>query len=65
MPFFAMCLQVSVVEPHKKMYPDMKKILHKFSELLKEPSSLPPLREVDHCISLKKVIEPINIRLYR
>jgi hypothetical protein len=45
------------------MHPGMK-ILQEFSELLKEPLSLPPIREVDHYISLKKGTKPINVRPY-
>jgi hypothetical protein len=41
----------------------MKKILHEFSELLKEPTGLPLV--IDHCISLKEGTEPINVRPYR
>lgn len=47
------------------MHPDMQKLLQEFSEVFHEPSSLPPIREVDHCISLKEGIEPINVRSYR
>jgi hypothetical protein len=63
---FAIFLQVNTAEPHSKtIHPDMKAILHEFSELLKEPTGLPPIREVDHCISLKEGIKPINVRPYR
>jgi hypothetical protein len=62
-PIFAICLQVSAAEPHNKtIHPDMKAILHEFSELLKELTGLPPIREVDHCISLKNRTKPINVR---
>jgi hypothetical protein len=40
-------------------------ILHEFSEILKEPTGLPPSRDVDHCISFNARTEPINVRLYR
>jgi hypothetical protein len=60
---FAICLQVSAAEPHNKtIHPDMKKILHEFSELLKELTSLPLV--IDHCISLKEGTEPIDVRPY-
>jgi hypothetical protein len=63
---FAICLQVSVAEPHNKtIHPDMKAILHEFSEFLKEPTGLPRIKEVDHCISIKNGTKPINIRPYR
>ena len=42
----------------------MQKILQEFSELLKGPFGLPPIREVDHCISLKEGIEPIHVWPY-
>jgi hypothetical protein len=43
----------------------MKAILHEFSEILKEPTGLPPIRDVDHCISLNAGTEPINVQPYR
>lgn len=42
----------------------MKELLLEFSDLLKKPSSLPPTREVDHCITLMEETEPINIQTY-
>ncbi|XP_058111277.1 uncharacterized protein LOC131254302 [Magnolia sinica] len=62
---FALCLLDGAQELNKKMHPDMQQILQEFSEVFQEPSSLPPIREVDHCISLKEGTEPINVRPYR
>ncbi|KAH9783665.1 hypothetical protein KPL71_009410 [Citrus sinensis] len=31
----------------------------------KEPTQLPSKRDIDHCITLKKGIEPVNVRPYR
>jgi len=63
---FAICLQVSTTEPYSQTtHPDIEAILHEFSDILKEPTGLPPIKGVDHCISLKDGTEPINVRPYR
>jgi predicted aspartyl protease len=63
---FAICLQISTTEPHiQTTHPDMEAILHEFADILKEPGGLPPTRGVDHCITLKDGIEPINVWPYR
>ena len=46
---FAICLQISVLGQHNKtIHLDMKEILHEFSEILRDLTGLPPIREVDH-----------------
>ncbi|KAH9802372.1 hypothetical protein KPL71_001357 [Citrus sinensis] len=45
--------------------PDMQQLLSEFEDVFQEPSKLPPLREIDHHIPLKKGTQPINVRPYR
>ncbi|KAA8524548.1 hypothetical protein F0562_010971 [Nyssa sinensis] len=61
---FALCFQVAQVAPQATIHPSMQELLHDFSDLFLEPTSLPPTREVDHCIALKEGMEPINVRPY-
>jgi hypothetical protein len=44
---------------------DIQTILHDFQQVLEEPTTLPPTREFDHCITLKDGMGPINVRPYR
>ncbi|KAF5468387.1 hypothetical protein F2P56_012540 [Juglans regia] len=44
---------------------EMQRILKDYEDVFHEPSSLPPVREVEHCITLKEGTEPINVRPYR
>jgi hypothetical protein len=43
----------------------MKELLQAFSYIFIDLSSLPPIREVDHIITLKEGTEPINVQPYR
>ncbi|RVW91768.1 hypothetical protein CK203_045885 [Vitis vinifera] len=47
-----------------KMHSDMQKALEAYTDIFKEPTQLPLVREVDHCIPLKDGIEPINVSPY-
>jgi hypothetical protein len=38
--------------------------LKDYAGVFQEPLSLPPVREVEHCITLKKGTEPINVYSY-
>lgn len=40
----------------------MQGLLKEYEDVFQEPSSLPPAREVDHCIMVKEGTEPINVR---
>lgn len=40
-------------------------MLREFSDVFIEPSSLTPIREVDHSIPLKEGTEPVNVRSYQ
>lgn len=67
---FAVCLQVSTELPVKDVshwaeQQDMQRLLNKYQDVFNEPSSLPLVCEVDHCIRLKEGTEPINVRPYR
>ena len=46
------------------MHSDMQKALEAYTYIFKEPTQLPLVHEVDHCIPLKGSIEPINVRPY-
>ena len=48
-----------------KMKSDMQKALEAYANIFKEPTQLPLVREVDHCIPLKDGIEPVNVRPYK
>lgn len=43
----------------------MRGLLEEYSELFQEPKHLPPTRKIDHHITLKEGVEPINARHYR
>ena len=45
--------------------PGMCQVLAKYPKIFDEPTQLPPKREIDHTISLKEGIEPVNVRPYR
>ncbi|XP_035544588.1 uncharacterized protein LOC118347982 [Juglans regia] len=62
---FAVCLHVAHTELQQNIHPSFRELLQEFSDLFIEPSSLPPTREVEHSITLKEGIEPINVRPYR
>jgi hypothetical protein len=36
-----------------------------YADVFQEPSKLPPICEVDHCITLKEGTKPINIHTYK
>lgn len=44
---------------------EMDKLLEQFQDLFKEPTGLPPTRELDHVILLKEGFAPIQSKLYR
>ena len=44
-----------------KMKSDMQKALEAYANIFKEPTQLPLVGEVDHCIPLKDGIEPVNV----
>ncbi|KAL6322878.1 hypothetical protein AAG906_020921 [Vitis piasezkii] len=67
---FAVCFQPTmetapVHAPTKVTQQSMQRLLKEYEDVFEEPSSLPPAREVDHCITLKEGTEPINVRPYR
>ena len=61
---FAICLQPPAV-PHQTIPLDMQTLIEDFAAIFEEPQQLPPVREVDHCISLKEGTKPTNVRPYR
>ena len=40
-------------------------LLAEYNDLFAQPTSLPPARDVDHCIPLKTGTEAVNVRPYR
>jgi hypothetical protein len=62
---FALCHQVTDMEPSQNIHPSMQAMLQNFSNLFAEPSSLPTTREIDYGIPLKEDTEPVNVRPYR
>ncbi|RVW32429.1 Transposon Tf2-8 polyprotein [Vitis vinifera] len=67
---FAVCFQPTMETapadaPTKVTQQSMQRLLKEYEDVFQEPSSLPPVREVDHCITLKEGTEPINVRPYR
>jgi len=43
----------------------MHKLLEHYVDVFAEPTQLPPAKEIDHFIPLKKRTEPINVQPYR
>lgn len=56
---FALCLQVAHTEPQENIHSSMREILHEFSDLFTEPSSLPQTKEIDHDITHRKQPNPL------
>lgn len=50
---------------HEEIKQDMHKLLEQYVDVFAEPTTLPPVREIDHCIPLEEGIEPVNVRPYR
>lgn len=59
------CLQVAKKDPQDQIHPSMQAVLREFSDVFTKPSSLPPIREVDHSIPLKEATELVNVRPYQ
>ena len=62
---FAICPQSTMQDTKGVQSPSMSQVLAKYPEIFDEPTQLPPKREIDHTISLKEGIEPVNVRPYR
>lgn len=45
--------------------PQIQCLLHRFTHLFQQPTSLPPTRPTDHAIHLKPSQPPVNVRPYR
>ena len=60
---FTIYLNMNLEEPTTPA--SMQKLLKNYVELFQEPTQLPSKRDIDHCITLKKGIEPVNVRPYR
>ncbi|KAL3597323.1 hypothetical protein D5086_008960 [Populus alba] len=62
---FAICPQSTMQDTEEIQSSSMCQVLAKYSEIFDEPTQLPPKCEIDHTISLKEGIEPVNVRPYR
>ena len=62
---FAFCLQITMQDTHDGIPPSMQGVLREYSDVFKEPSSLPPSRQIDHSIPLKEGTELVNVCPYR
>jgi hypothetical protein len=62
---YAFCLQITMQDTQGGIQPSMQGVLHEFSDVFMEPSSLPPSRQIDHSIPLKEGTAPVNVRPYR
>jgi hypothetical protein len=61
-------IQGEVAIPGEAVYqvaPEIQQILADFQPVLEEPTVLPPARDFDHRIALKKGAGPVNVRPYR
>ncbi|KAJ4807408.1 polyprotein [Rhynchospora pubera] len=66
--------QLFITQPHTSLSfsdqiahlpPQLQQVLSAYSTVFSDPSSLPPVRSIDHQIPLKSDTPPINIRPYR
>ena len=62
---FAVCVNTLQGTVAAQLPSDMQQILQEYEDIFKEPTQLPPSREVDHQINLKEGTEPVNVRPYR
>ena len=61
---FAVYMHNATSIVHEGMPPDMQGLLEEYTDIFKEPTKLPPAREVEHRIPLKEGVEPVNVRPY-
>lgn len=62
------CFALSITSSREKdppMNEDMSRLLENFNDIFQPPSSLPPIRDIEHHITLKEGTDPINFRPYR
>jgi hypothetical protein len=62
---FANCLQTEAEMPVSKVESEMQQMLEEFGDIFQTPAQLPPVREIDHTITVKEGTEPVNVRPYR
>jgi len=62
---YAICPQSTMQDTKGIQSLSMSQVLAKYPEIFDEPTQLPPKREIDHTISLKEGIEPVNVQPYR
>ncbi|XP_026428616.1 uncharacterized protein LOC113324491 [Papaver somniferum] len=56
---------ISTSPPPTPPPPPISELLNQYSDVFSEPKSLPPQRNLDHSIPLKKNSEPVNMRPYK
>ncbi|KAJ4802668.1 polyprotein [Rhynchospora pubera] len=49
----------------KPIPPALQQVVHTYSSVFSDPTSLPPTRQLDHHIQLKLGAQPVNMRPYR
>ena len=62
---FAICFQTSGQGTSGEIEPDMQRLLHKFGDVFREANRLPPVRDIEHQINLKEVVDSVNVHPYR
>lgn len=62
---FAIYLHTAERSTWADISPNMQQTLKDYADVFKEPTTLPPLRDIDHHIPLKEGTQPINVRPYR
>jgi len=62
---FAICLQTEAELLVNRVKSEMQQLLKDFKDIFQAPEQLPPVREIDHTITLKEGTEPVNVRPYR
>ncbi|KAL5565238.1 hypothetical protein UlMin_028402 [Ulmus minor] len=62
---FAIYLQPAEQSTWAATNPNMQQTMTDYADVFKAPTTLPPLRDIDHHIPLKDGTQPINVRPYR
>jgi hypothetical protein len=62
---FVICLQTEAKLPVNRVESEMQQLLKDFKDIFQAPKQLPPVREIDHNITLKEGTKPVNVRPYR